>query len=58
MVLPGMSDGREFTNWSSSCKMNQDIMKMLKANDDSQYREMLQTKDNVKMCEKCNKLKI
>ena len=57
MVLPGMSDGREFTNWQSSCKMNQEIMKILNVKDDSQYREILQTKE-IKTCEKCNKLKI
>tara|TARA_B100000927_G_C16096447_1_gene321357 strand:+ start:288 stop:461 length:174 start_codon:yes stop_codon:yes gene_type:complete len=57
MVLPGMSDGREFTNWHSSCKMNQEIMKSINAKDDSEYREKLQHKE-VKICDKCNKLKI
>ena len=43
MVRPGMNDGRMFTNYDSSCKLNEDLKKQLMANDSNDYRRKLQT---------------
>lgn len=41
-MRPGMSDGRAFTNWESSCQMNASIQEKQKLANDSLYREWLQ----------------
>ena len=41
MVLPGMSDGRAFTSYESSCVMNKSTMESKKLNS-SEYRHYLQ----------------
>ena len=43
MVLPGMSDGRQFTNYESNCKYNLELMKQFHAKDEKEYREKLQS---------------
>lgn len=43
MVLPGMSDGRMFTIYTTNCQMNKDIMKALNINSENEYREVLQS---------------
>lgn len=42
MVAPGMSDGRCFTNYTSNCLMNANIMKKLDISDTHKYRQYLQ----------------
>lgn len=41
-MRPGMSDGRAFTDYSSSCQMNNIIQTKNKIKDDASYREFLQ----------------
>lgn len=42
MTRPGMSDGRVFTNYTSSCQMNSGIQQANKINSDAEYRKWLQ----------------
>jgi hypothetical protein len=41
-MRPGMSDGRAFTDYTSSCQMNNSIQSKNNIKDDSSYREFLQ----------------
>ena len=47
MVRPGMNDGRMFTNYESSCKLNEDMKEKLKATNSNEYRMKLQTLKNI-----------
>lgn len=49
MVRPGMSDGRAFTSYISSCQMNMQLMKQLSANDSNAYRKFLQDNADIIM---------
>jgi hypothetical protein len=42
MVLPGMSDGRQFTSYISNCKLNSEWMSQVNALDNNSYRKYLQ----------------
>lgn len=43
MVLPGMSDGRMFTDYSSNCEYNKNLMRTYAKQTSNEYREYLQT---------------
>lgn len=47
MVRPGMSDGRAFTSYVSSCQMNMFNMNQLNLTDNNEYRQYLQ--DNAEL---------
>lgn len=42
MVRPGMNDGRTFTNYDSSCKMNEELKQKLNVSNSNEYRLKLQ----------------
>lgn len=59
MVLPGMSDGRQFTIYTPACKLNQEIMKSLGTTNDNEYRKLLQSPEIIKKLNNLeNKMKI
>lgn len=41
-MRPGMSDGRMFTNWKSSCQLNSELQNKNGIKSDTQYRDFLQ----------------
>lgn len=60
MVSPGMSDGRMFTEYTSSCQLNKSLMRSYAKMTNNDYRSHLQTnavtimKDFESICkEKC-----
>ena len=46
-MRPGMSDGRSFTSYVSSCQMNAEIQKKYNLSNDTKYREFLQKNPQV-----------
>ena len=42
MVVPGMSDGRCFTSYTSNCQYNTELMNTVSAKDNNEYRKYLQ----------------
>lgn len=42
VMRPGMSDGRLFTDWNSSCQMNDRIQQEHNISSDAEYRFFLQ----------------
>jgi hypothetical protein len=45
MVLPGMSDGRKFTDYTSSCYAQKKIYDKLDVKNANEYRKLLQSKE-------------
>lgn len=43
MVLPGMSDGRMFTDYNSNCEHNKNLMRAYSKSTNNEYREYLQS---------------
>ena len=43
MVSPGMSDGRMFTEYTSSCQLNKTLMRSYAKSTNNEYRSHLQT---------------
>ena len=46
MVLPGMSDGRVFTSYVSSCVLDTSIKELLQLNTNNEYTEHLRKYSN------------
>tara|TARA_Y100000816_G_C26062804_1_gene558250 strand:+ start:945 stop:1178 length:234 start_codon:yes stop_codon:yes gene_type:complete len=58
MTLPGMSDGRCFTSFISSCKLNENIKRSVNVSNNNSYRQFLQDNADVIMSDFetiCNK---
>jgi type III secretory pathway component EscR len=49
MVLPGMSDGRMFTDYTSNCQHNKNLMRAFSKSTNNEFREYLQTNGDVIM---------
>lgn len=49
MALPGMSDGRMFTNYLSNCQYNKTLMKTYEKPTNNEFREHLQMNGDLVM---------